>query len=288
MQPPSSPAKRPDLSSISAAAPAQPLHLLFIHHSCGGQLFAAPGPDAGQNAIYQSHPNGGNLRDRLAAAGYVVHEAAYGSRVGERTDVFDWLPKFRTQMSEVLTCAHQDERHPAGLGNQIVVFKSCFPNNAFAGAGTAPGNPAGPELTLWNARATYAALLPEFSKYPDVLFVCLTAPPLAPTATPDPVWKRLAKQLLGRYRDPVEGAGLARQFNNWLASEDGWLAGYHAKNVAVFDYYNLLTGNGASNCSVFPTGGGADSHPSATGNNQAAEAFLPFLNRVVRRVRLTP
>lgn len=285
MSQPAHPAKRPDFSGISAAAPAQPLHLLFIHHSCGGQLFASPGPDDGENAIYKSHPNGGNLRARLQAAGYVVHEAAYGSRVGEKTDVFDWLPKFRTQMAEILACSHQDEQLCPGLRNHIIVFKSCFPNNAFVGEGVSPGAPAGPELTFWNARATYSALLAEFAQHPEVLFVCVSAPPLANVSVPG--WKRLAKQILGRYRDPEESARLARKFNNWLASEDGWLASYRTGNVAVFDYYDILTGGGAANCLVFPTGGGVDSHPSAVGNSQAADAFIPFLNRAARRVRLT-
>jgi len=31
-----------DLSGYSDAAPESPLHLLFIHHSCGGQWLAAP------------------------------------------------------------------------------------------------------------------------------------------------------------------------------------------------------------------------------------------------------
>ena len=97
---PMNPPPRPfrlDLSAFSAASPVQTVDLLFIHHSCGGQLLAAPGADAGENCIYSTHPNGGNLRILLEQSGYRVHEASYGCRIGADTDIFDWLPKFRGQ-----------------------------------------------------------------------------------------------------------------------------------------------------------------------------------------------
>ena len=55
-------------------------NLLFIHHSCGGQLLAEPGAqsggerDSGSYCIYDSHPNGGGLREMLRAAGFTVNE----------------------------------------------------------------------------------------------------------------------------------------------------------------------------------------------------------------------
>ena len=174
------------------------MRLLFIHHSCGGQLLATPGPDAGTNCIYQSNPNGGGLQSRLEKNSYEVHEASYGSRVGENTDLFDWPGKFRDQMDQVLSCDFQDTNYSDGRRNEIVVFKSCFPNNNFASAGAPPGNAEGPDLTLWNAKAAYAALLDEFRKHPKVLFVCVTAPPLAPKTPPQPLWKQMAKKVLGR------------------------------------------------------------------------------------------
>ncbi len=39
-------------------------------------------------------------------------------------------------------------------------------------------------------------------------------------------------------------AANARAFNNWLVND--WLAGYPYSNVAVFDFYNVLTTNGGS------------------------------------------
>ena len=278
--------QRFDLSGYADTPPSKPLRLLFIHHSCGGQLFASPGSDNGTNCIYISNPNGGGLRSRLEKNSCEVHQASYGSRIGQNTDIFDWPPKFRGQMEQILSCDFQDTSYTYGRRNQIVVFKSCFPNNDFVSAGTPPGNPAGPELTVWNARAAYAMLLDEFRKYPNVLFVCVTAPPLAPRASPQPRWKQLAKKVLGRGNRLATSAPLAREFNNWLSGKDGWLKDYSLTNVVVFDYYDILTGNGASDLSLYPTGDGCDSHPSREGNAKAAEAFVPLLNRAVRRAGL--
>lgn len=278
-------AQRAAQSALADAPQGNNLRLLFIHHSCGGQLLAAPGPEAGSRCVYASHPNGGGLRGRLEQAGYEVHEASYGSAVGEHTDHFDWLPKFHQQMDQVLTCERQDAFYNDGRRNQIVVFKPCFPNNQFVAEGTAPGNPAGPELTVWNAKATYQVLLPEFAQHPEVLFVCMTPPPLARESLRTPRWRQVARRVLGRGPAPEVSAALARAFNAWLSSPAGWLKD-GPPNVAVFDLYDLLTDQGASNWSCYPSGEGADSHPSRAGNEKAAAAFVPFLNGAVCRAGL--
>ena len=287
-----------DLSNFSPAplvaegSPAS-MPLLFIHHSCGGQLFAPSGQEQGGDCIYDAHPNGGDLRAQLAKSGYEIHEASYGSVIGQDTDLFHWLPKFRDQMERVLTTKQQDETYDPGstIRNRIVLFKSCFPNNHFVAEGQAPGDPKGPELTLANAKATLAALLPEFGKQPDVLFVYVTAPALAPVVSRDRAWKALAKLALGKPSHEARAlaeAALARRFHDWARSPKGWLAGYEGKNVVVFDYYDVLTGAGRSNLSVYGSAGGRDSHPSSAGNRLAAEAFVPFLNRAARRAGLAP
>jgi len=274
--------QRLDLSGLNQEAPARPVDLLFIHHSCGGQLLAPFGPEAGTNCIFKSDPRGGNLRPLLEQNHYRVHEASYGSVIGQKTDVFDWGPKFRTQMESILRCEHQDTMLPEGRTNRVVVFKSCFPNNAFRGEGTAPGNSAGPELTVWNAKAAYTALREEFRQQPGVLFVCVTAPPQAPQRR-QRVWRLVVQRLKGTHFDLATSGSLAREFNNWLSDVNGWLKDYPLRNVVVFDYYDVLTGHGTANFSRYPTGHGYDSHPSREGNEKAAEAFVPFLNRAVRR-----
>jgi hypothetical protein len=278
-----------NLSSFSTYPPGTNLHLLFIHHSCGGELMADVGRDKGQNCIYQTSANGGGLRSLLKKEGYIVHEAAYDSEVGGKTDIFDWPSKFKKDMDKVLLCDQQNTYFKDGTKNQIVVFKSCYPNNEFSDMGREPGNPSGQELTVSNAKAAYAVLLPEFAKHPEVLFVAMTAPPIVGRLSPEPLWKFLARKILRRPLSPPSTAGhLAREFNNWLKAETGWLETYEHKNVVVFDYYDILTAHGKSNYAEFPSGGGNDSHPNTVGNTRAAETFVPFLNQAVRRAGFSP
>lgn len=259
------------------------MNLLFIHHSCGGQWLADVGPADGADSIYRTHPNGGELRAALTQEGFRVGEASYRSAIGARTDLFDWLPKFRDHMAAVLHCRLQDESLPAGETNQVVLFKSCYPNNALHADGETPGCESGPELTVANARATYAALLPVFARHPETLFVAVTAPPLAPKPKPRPVWKRWLDRARGKDRARFETGARARRFNHWLAAADGWLRNYPERNVAVFDYYDVLTNHGESDFSCHPTGDGFDSHPSSEGNRRATAALVPWLQAAVRR-----
>ncbi len=280
-----------DLSAFSSARPSAPLRLLFIHHSVGGALLAAPGPTAPLgDCIWKTHPQGGGARLLLEGQGYEVHEASYGSKIGEATDLFDWVPKFRGEMDSVLACAINDRVLPTGQHNQVVVFKSCFPNSAFAGEGNEPGNPGGPELTVANARATMIALREVLSRHPETLFVYVTAPPLARESQSEPVWKWLAKEILRKphnHQQLLKSGPLARQFNDWVTDSNGWLKGYPYRNIVVFDYYDVLTGHGASNFSAYPTDNGSNSHPSREGNEKAAAELIPLLNRAVRRAGLS-
>jgi hypothetical protein len=259
-----------------------PLDFLFIHHSCGGQLLADPGEqvggerDSGERCIYVSHPNGGGLRASLEAGGYRVNEASYGSIVGEDTDICHWRHKFAEQMDRILRTRRNDELLPGGETNEIVAFKSCYPNNGFTGRGSEPGDPDDCERTVANAMAAYRSLLDTFREQPEVLFVAFTAPPLAEYT---PVgWKARIKSW---FQDNERGGDLAREFNAWLADrERGWLAGYELPNVVVFDYYDILTEHGKTNYAAYPARAN-DSHPSREGNQVAAAAFAPFLEAAV-------
>lgn len=277
-----------DLSSFPATKPAEPLRLLFIHHSVGGQLLADPGPAQDlADSIHTTHPNGGGLRKALEAEGYVVNEASYGSAVGENTDLFDWLPKFRTDMDKILRVTFNDRLYAGDERNRIVMFKSCYPNSRFEGMGEPPGNADGPELTVWNAKATFTAMLEAFEKRPDTLFVYFTSPPNAAHYGSEPLVKVLAKKALGKPSTAevmASQASLARTFHNWAKSPDGWLKDYPLRNVVVFDFYDVLTDHGATNFSRYPTGAeGDDSHPARQGQQKAAAEFVPFLNRAVHR-----
>jgi hypothetical protein len=269
----------PDLPTFSSERPKAGLSLLFIHHSVGGRLLADAGDrQAMGDEIWKAHPNGGGLRRSLEAQGYQVHEASYGSQLGSHTDRADWLAKFRDQMPAVTACALNDQRLPDGQRNQIVVFKSCFPENLLADDGAEQ-----------RARDNLTALLPLFAQHPDTLFVYLTTPPLAPNTPAEPVWKSLARFVM---RKPQPGPRLAksgpaaRRLNDWITSPGGWLKDYRLKNLVVFDLYDVLTDHGRTDYLAFTTDGGTDSHPSREGNERVAAEFVPFLNRAVRRAGL--
>lgn len=197
-----------DLSTFSPNPPNRPLDLLFIHHSVGGQWMADPGTVEGTNCIFRTHADGGGLRSAIEKQGYTVNEASYQSRIGQDTAIFDWPKKFRNQMEQILTCQVQDVRLPEGRRNRIVMFKSCFPNSWFNGPGIPPGRADGPK-TVVNAKAAYNVLLDPFENHPDVLFVCVTAPPLAPRREADPLWKAAARKMLGQAK-PSEGFATER------------------------------------------------------------------------------
>ena len=270
---------RLDLSKYSAEMPGAPLNLLFIHHSCGATLFADQGEKTGEYCLYESHPNGGGLRNLLRRNNYQVHEATYGSKIGQDTDINHWHAKFRDQMDLALKTQLQDDVLEGKMVNQIIVFKSCYPNNLIIADGTSPGDPDSQERTLWNCKAAYNSLLPIFKMYPNTLFVAMTAPP---TLKP---WMNKYKEMVLNFlgKGPESIGARARLFNSWLVDrENGWLAGYDKNNVVVFDNYDILTGKGTSNWTIYPSRDGKDSHPNSTGNTLAANEFVSFINRAVR------
>ncbi len=207
------PVRAMDLSGYSALKPDKPLELLFIHHSCGGQLLAEKGNLSGESSIYQSHPNGGGLRKLLERNNYIVHEASYGSKIGEDTDICHWNAKFRDMMEMILKCKGQDELFTDGTRNKIVMFKSCFPNNWIVAEGKGLGDPDSCERSIANYKAAYTSLLPFFQNNPNTLYVAFTAPPIA---KPNDL-KEYVKRLLGRSSGNASEIGSrARAFNNWI------------------------------------------------------------------------
>jgi hypothetical protein len=278
--------KEIDLSKYKDSKPEQTMKILFIHHSCGGQWLADKGDDMQiipDTCIYKSHPNGGGLRALLFQNNYEVHEAAYKSAIGDKTDVCDWNAKFSKKMEDILRCDLQDKPYTdTSVKNDIVMFKSCFPSNEIISEGKEPGDPDSPKKTTANYKAAYNKLLGYFKAHPDTLFVCVTAPPLVQKGSSRT--KEFVKNIIGSENSTRAIGERARRFNNWLKnSEKGWLTGYEGKNVVVFDYYDVLTGKGKSDFNLFPTRGGADSHPSTDGNSLASREFISFLNKATNR-----
>lgn len=128
-------------------------------------------------------------------------------------------------------------------------------------------------MTVGNAKGIYNDLLVYFAERQDKLFIVITAPPLADAETDS--WH----------------AGNARAFNNWLVRE--WPREYPHNNVAVFDFYNVLTSSAnhhrlrdgrvqhmvasRQNASAYPTET-YDRHPNPAGGRKATSEFAPLLN----------
>jgi len=260
---------------FSAAAPAQQqsnpqppeeiVKLIFIHHSCG------------ENWLADGY---GNLGRELAANNYFVSDTNYGwgpDGIGDRTHIPDWMEWFRSAQTDSIMQAVFSEsgqnsgytraNNDPGGENTVVMFKSCFPNSELSGS---PNDAAGSyaDLSVGGAKYVYNELLQYFASRPDKLFVVVTAPPVSNRAN----------------------AKNARAFNNWLIHS--WLAEntYKLSNVAVFDFYNVLTGKGAhhhfqngkiehtttsSNTLHYPS---SDDHPSEKGSQKATDEFIPLLN----------
>ena len=271
----------PALSSDDPSPPAEPVKLIFVHHSTGGNWLADPNAD---------QPYGGLAR-ALMENNYFVSATNYGwgpDGIGDRTDIVNWPEWFTGSNSATYLDALYNEggqnagdfgawpRLAADPGgeNQIIMFKSCFPNSDLYGE---PDDPPYPEPSDWeeysvsNAKAIYNDLLAYFQTRQDKLFIVVTAPPLMASET------------------APERAANARAFNNWLVND--WLTNYPYPNVAVFDYYNVLsaednhhrwTGSEIEhvqatdhNFSTYPSG---DSHPSTAGHQKATAEFVPLLN----------
>jgi len=261
------------------AAPASPVRTVFIHHSTGGNWLADPN----DNGPY------GGLGMALMNNNYHVSATNYGwgpDGIGDRTDIPDWPEWFTGVNSAAILSALFTEpgQNVGGFGdwsrlasapagqNRIILFKSCFPNSNLDGN---PNDPPAANLshdfTVANAKAVFNRVLTYFQTRPDKLFIVITAPPLMASAT-----------------DATRAAN-ARAFASWLVND--WLVGYPLANVAVFDYYNVLTApdnhhrwnnnaiehviGTASNTAYYPSD---DSHPNTTGQQKATSEFVPLLN----------
>lgn len=285
-------------TSAGPTKPAKIVKLIFIHHSTG------------QNWLADGN---GNLGIALENNNYFVSDTNYGwgpDAIGDKTDTGQWWLWFRSPSSGTYMNAlyHEFGQHSSytrlpkdpdpSRENEIIMFKSCFPNSAISGnpddAATTGANPlrgqsAGPDMTVANVKGIYNDILTYFAAHQEKFFVLIVPPPLAENAT------------------NAAQAANARAVANWLTSE--WLANYPYKNVAVFDFYNVLTSNGgssgkndlgrssgnhhrwwnghiqhsqtvSSNYLAYPT---ADSHPSQAGNRKATAEFVPLLNYYYRR-----
>lgn len=285
---------------LNSTPPSSPVRLVFMHHSVGENMLNA------------------GLFAQLNANNYFVTDTYYGwgppdegGTIGDHTDTGQWYNWFLGPSHSTFLTALYDNTfinepltntmdQPAGP-NTVILFKSCYPNS-----GGISGNPDDPPrlsspdnpnpiwgadaynaeaVTVSNIKGLYRDLLAYFATRQDKLFILLTPP------------------AVNSGDEFVEGSSArARAINNWLVRH--WLDGYPYRNVAVFDFFNVLTSNGgdidtndlgatggnhhrlwagqvqhqiqtANNYSAYPSG---DSHPTEAGSLKGAGEFVPLLN----------
>lgn len=240
--------------------------LIFIHHSTGENWLA---------------DYDGGLGAALDEEGFFVSDTNYGwgpDSIGDATDIgqfWDWFQgsNSATYMTSLFEETSQNSEYTRtssdpGGENEIIMFKSCFPNSNLLGdesdvvpaisANPLKGQTSDSEYhTISNAKGIYIDLLEYFKTNPDKLFIVITAPPL------------------GQNNTTLKAADNARALNNWLKND--WIDDYEQDNVAVFDFYNVLTDDGASNFSLYSTDEWND-HPNSEGNQKATQEFVAFLN----------
>ncbi|MCP4110235.1 MAG: hypothetical protein GY749_32725 [Desulfobacteraceae bacterium] len=303
----------------STDQPASTVKLVFIHHSTGGHWLAEDneytygelGKTLMNNNYYVSATN--------YCWGPIWEEQDENRGIGTYTNIIHWPEWFTgSDSSAVLSALYSETGQnfencdgdsfgswprlsgDPGGENEIVMFKSCYPNSDLYGN---PDDPAASSPNNWqfsvsNAKAVYNNLLTYFQTRRDKLFIVIAAPPMSETGY----------RMNDASTPASERAANARAFNNWLVND--WLDSYSHDNVAVFDYYNVLTSSGGStdtndagqetgnhhrwhngqvqhvqndsnNFSSYPSFVGsdyADDHPTAAGHHKATAEFVPLLN----------
>jgi len=225
--------------------------MIFLHHSVGHGI------------LYD-----GGLRDSMLAMGILVKGATYGDDIGQSTDVCDWPQKFRHDMDKIFSFkAHPNSYYSDGITNDIVTFKSCFPNSDITGEGTQPGDPSTREKTIANFKAAFLEIQSDMARHNDKLFIYVTAPPLVPEIT------------------TPENARRAREFNRWLVEE--YLPKYKTEsgldNFGIFNLFDILADGNNVLKEEFRGGKPGDSHPNARGSQLAAREFMAFFRPLWER-----
>ena len=166
--------------------PTSPVKLIFIHHSTG------------EGWLVDDH---GGLGIALRDNNYFVSDTNYGwgpEGIGDYTDIGHWWLWFRGPNSSTYLSALYAEsgQHSAysrlptdpGGENEIIMFKSCFPNSYISGNPDDPpttgynplrGQDASSEYhTVANVKGIYNDILEYFATRQDKLFVLIVTPPL--------------------------------------------------------------------------------------------------------------
>ncbi len=217
-----------------------PKKLVFLHHSVG------------RNWLRDG------LQDQLMSRGIAVQSITYGDEIGEETDMHNWVPKFEKDIEQIFDFGYANSEDE----NDIIMFKSCFPNSDIVGDGAKSGNPYQPEKTTSNYHAVFDSLKSTFSAHPQKQFIYVTSPPLH------------------KLKTNSENAARAREFTNWIKTDFAtrYKEETNLDNFRVFDLFDILANDQNMLKDNYSDREG-DSHPNLIANRAASDAFMQFLDK---------
>ena len=248
----------PVISDLNIDAPLTTIKICFIHHSVG------------------SHWIQSGLGVELNNNNYFVSETDYGwdaeadDNLGNRTNTNNWPQWFNdTKMPYVYANSHHEHHSNAisdpGGENEIIMFKSCYPNSEV-------------DSSIEDEKTIYNGLLTYFAAHTNKMFILIIPPP----------------------EIEISSDELTRELSSWLVDRNtGWLSTYEHNNVYAFNYYNVLTdpnnhhwvnNNREENIVsinpidpdnpnelYYPMSPGND-HPNNEGHQKATSEFINLLN----------
>lgn len=236
-------------SAVSTSNQGNYSNIIFLHHSTGNNLVEQ-----------------GGVRERLNQAGYSFWDHSYNDQglrdpAGKFTRYSYSVPGDNTDPDGLMRIfAQQAYDLPVNtlsalLQHDVIIFKSCF----------APANNIKTDQQLETYKTWYLGMRAVMDRYPDKLFIVVTAPPLNPAET-----------------NPEEAAR-ARTFANWLKSDE-FLKGH--PNISTFDLYSLLAEESvtAADANMLRSAyrDGDDSHPNRTANETLAPLFADAILKTIQ------
>jgi len=230
------------LVMFTGYAVAQPVRIIFLHHSCGHNLIEE-----------------GSVRPGLTALGYEFYDHGYngdGLRLADGTwtgSNFD-IPGDNTDPDGLAELFTQPVNSPPTnafsrlMEYDVIAVKSCFPVSNI-----------GSDARLEELKGYYRTIRDSMTRHPEKTFIILTQPPQVPGST-----------------DAGEAAR-ARELTNWLTSDE-FLSG--ADNIFVFNFFDLLAGSDNMLKSSYRFDN-YDAHPNATANRTIGPLFVSFIDTVI-------
>jgi hypothetical protein len=248
--------------------------IIFLHHSTGRNLIR-------QGRVRELIAK----KNELEGTHYELWDHDYNDigltgPSGERMGISFNIPDDNTDPDALDLLFSQPVHDPPDnalshlLQFDVVIFKSCFPVSAI-----------GSRSQLEEYRRHYLSIRETLARYPHILFVALTPPPLVP--------KPLLSVVTHSSRESWTNRGdakRAREFARWIASEE-FRGGQ--PNVATLDLFDLLAETDDSSHqpnmlrAEYRSGRfGQDAHPNAHANEAIASAFAEQLWTSLREFRL--